>query len=47
MHECKQGWRGGSRGEEERERESQAENLCAISVEPDVGLEPTNPEIMT
>ena len=39
-----------SRGDGQREREignPKTENLCADSMEPNVGLEPMNSEIMT
>ena len=41
--------REGAEGEREREREREGENpnrLCAISAEPDRGLEPMNCEIV-
>ena len=42
--ECK--W--GKGRERERDTESEADSrLCAVSAEPDAGLEPTNREIMT
>ena len=39
--------RGGSERERERERERIPSRLHTVSTEPDVGLEPTNCEIMT
>ena len=34
-------------GQRERDRERIPSRLCAVSMEPDVGLELTNPKIMT
>ena len=39
--------RGGAGREEEGERERIPSRLCTVSVKPNVGLELTNPEIMT
>ena len=38
---------GQREGERERERERIPSRLCTVSMEPDVGLEPTNCENMT
>ena len=43
---------GGAERERERERERETESeagsrLCTVSTEPDMGLEPTDHEIMT
>ena len=45
IENARKSMRGGGAEREERENPKQA--LSAISEEPDVGLEPTNPEIMT
>ena len=39
--------RGGAEREGERERARIPSRLCTVSTEPDIGLEPTNCEIMT
>ena len=46
MHAHKYTSRGGAEGGEDTELEA-GSRLWAVSIEPDVGLEPTNCEIMT